>query len=322
MVDSQNNIINSVNYSPEWGAKGTGNTLQINESVWIPAIPTPGKINNTVAIDETVVNDKNDNSSENNQDSDTTKENENNASKISESTHSSTVNLSNYDKKTNLEVDSGRIRYGLINTPVEFKAFSNMEDTKKNVKYQWSFGDADSGGGDSPRHTYYFPGTYNIVLNARYIDEQAVDRTKIHIRKPEVNILLINRGQHVDIMLINQSNFEVNFGYFFFILEIDDNRDMKFNIPSDTIVDPNSEIMIPGEISGFILEDNILQNPINLLLQYSNGKNAAKFELNNQIKFSSEDVVLLNSFIEPNKKQEFNNVINMLENLNLKNLER
>jgi hypothetical protein len=119
---------------------------------------------------------------------------------------------------------------------------------------------------------------------------------------------LITRGELVDILLENQSDFEVNFGDFSFMLESivlaepETTTEMlaetpensskksnkstkssktpkspktikqKFNIPQDTIIDSNSNIKIASEISRFTLTESITEYVLNLY--YPNGKNA------------------------------------------------
>lgn len=299
LIDSEGNVVHSVNYSPEWGAKGTGNTLQlkIGSDDWIPAAKTPGSANSENPADESIESEsrtENDSGSGSGGDSGSNSSSiqSNSSTNTSNSAHSGQNELSDYSEKTSLEIGSGRTRFGIINSPIQFKAISNQDKNSK-IKYEWSFGDATSERNTNVDHAYYHAGTYNVVLNGEYMDEQATSRTKIHIREPIVDISLISRGETVDIMLKNDSDFEVNFGGFFFELEDilgenfsqsepDQKRNrkqqkQKFIIPKDTILDPKSQIIIAGEISGFGLG--------NITMYYPNGKFADNFVL-----FGAEEI--------------------------------
>jgi hypothetical protein len=270
IVDSEGNIIHNVIYSPEWGAKGTGNSLQYNGNDWISAEPTPGEVNNTEAVNE------------NEEETEGNTENTNDNTD-SNSTHSEQNDLSHEEEKINLKIGAGRTRYGIINSPIEFKAISNVEDKKK-VDYEWSFGDAGFKEGYSPEYTYYTEGEYNLVLNGEYLEENATTRTKVIIRKPEISIKLISSGKLVDIMLENKSDFEVNFGKFYFKL----NDEKVFKIPKDTILDKKSRIVISGEITRFEMKDLVDIN-----MYYPNGKFVFGDTLKNEDYINKDEIVSL-----------------------------
>jgi hypothetical protein len=267
IVDSENNIIHSVNYSPEWGAKGTGGTLQLKEGSndnYIPATPTPGYVNSNVIETEPDEDETDSDSSQNNSSSDTN-------NNTSDSSHSNQNPLTFETETVNLEIGAGRNRYGIINSPLKFKAISNSDKNSK-IDYEWSFGDAGSKTGTKPKYTYYKEGEYNVVLNAEYKEEEATTRTKVIIRNPEINIKLITSGKAVDILLENQSNFEVNLGGFYFILKDKNHKDQIFTIPGDTIVDAKSSILIANDITEFKFK-----NINTIYMYYPNGKYVDEF---------------------------------------------
>lgn len=299
IVNPEGETVHSVHYLPEWGAGSTGNSLQYNGEKWIPAVPTPGKTNANQAIDETEDDDSNNQDEDNSgsgQNAD--QNNQSNQNNSSESSHSGQNPLSNFAHKIDLEVGSGRVRYGVINSPLDFQAISNHEkistseeesSTNKTPRFYWSFGDAGNNRGDKITHTYYHEGEYNLVLNADYLNQSTTSRNKVIIRKPEIQVSLTTSGKLVDILLVNQSDFEVNFGHFSFrtlkkhsenSFENQDNfnsnrlkaSDNSFVIPPDTIIDANSQIKIAGELTDFKAENNQ-----GIIMYYPNGKSAARF---------------------------------------------
>lgn len=309
ILDSENNVLHTVTYSPEWGAKGTGNTLQLNGTDWIPGKPTPGTKNVTEPENESENSDDNQNESSNSGNTDSTTNNNDSAS-----THSADTDLSNYKKKTELEISAGRKRYGFINSPIKFRSNHNLEE-KSNVKFQWSFGDADSSKAENPKHTYYFPGEYNVVLNGEYQKEYAVSRTKVLIREPLLRSEITIRGKAVDILLINDSDFEVNLGEFFLVLDVNEDELERFEIAPDTIVDSKTKIKIPAEITDFILDK---ENPegaqLEVFLRYPNGKLAAKYihSAANSQNINPETLNVIRSFIDPDRVEELDLLMNNL----------
>lgn len=252
LVDDTDNIIHSVAYSPGWGAKGTGNTLQLDGELWIPAIPTIGYVNSTEPVLE---------GEEGGDDSGGTE-----TSSDDQSTHSSQTSLTTYTEKVDLKIGLGRVRYGLINTPIVFKVLNNSGE--ESGKHTWSFGDGESDRGEVVEHYYHAKGDYNIVLNSEYDNKDAVSRSKVIIREPKIELSLINRGKDVDILLINRGETEVNLGRFFLKFKYDNHR-QRFIFPKDTIIDSKSEIYLPYEVTNFSILSN---SPMSVSLYYPNNK--------------------------------------------------
>jgi hypothetical protein len=113
-------------------------------------------------------------------------------------------------------------------------------------KFLWSFGDGRQDKGQKIDHIYRAPGIYNVVLNALYAKSQATTRLKVTAVDVSVEILSISRGQHLDIVLKNLGDKEVNLGGF--VLK---SGSKLFKISQDTIVDPLSAITIPYQYTGF-----------------------------------------------------------------------
>jgi hypothetical protein len=120
----------------------------------------------------------------------------------------------------------------------------------------------------------------------------------------------------VDILLINDSDFEVNFGQFFFILELNDEKFADFKIPEDTILDPKSQITIASEISDFVFsEDPTQTEEIKLLFYYPNGKLASRFIVkNNNQQIDDQAIQKISSFIPEDRRAEFDAlIVNILD---------
>lgn len=272
IVDPNDQITSSVNYSPDWGANGTQNSLQLSDlagNVWIPADPTPNSDNKTVAEDESGTDMSG-------SDSGNSTENSKNDTK---STHSSQSEISNYNPKEDLEISIGRNRYVLVNTPVEFNIRHNGEDgddfNDSDLNVLWSFGDGDSGRGIKSKNIYYNLGEYNVVAtatlkNSDNTTEQAVSRAKVYVSAPSLVLELYfdqESGKDVDIMLKNESDQEINVGGF--TLE---SATGFFKIPKDTIISAQKSLILSHNKTK-------IDEFIGLSLNYPNSLAAAALEV-------------------------------------------
>ncbi len=263
-------VESTVTYTTEWGGAGTGNSLQLSEGVWIPALPSVGVSNATVPVDESSADTNSasiasTSTSSSSTDSTSSSSNSSNTTIYKNSTHDSTVSVSTYKPKVKFEVSVGRDRYGFINTPLSFVP-SHNQDTTSTMKFVWTSGDGDYVKNKKFEHTYMYEGEYNLVLNASYKGEQSVSRNKVFIRTPQITFRIINRGKLVDIMLENRGEFEVNVGGYVLVARgLTDNK--KFEFPADTIIGASKNAVIPGEISKFKFDEI----PAEVELLYPNG---------------------------------------------------
>ena len=251
LIDPNGVSVDTVAFVPGWGGNGNGNSLQLNNDTWIPADPTPGSVNLTEAEDESEEGEE-DSSSDDGEDSN--------------STHEVQVDLSDFKPKMGFEIYAGRERYALINTPLEFKIIHNLKEDIL-TEISWSFGDGGSEKGDDVRHIYYAPGVYNLVVNAKNSEEQAVYRTKVHVSEPNIDIFVQNSGKHVDLLLKNKSKKEINIGGFSVRTAED-----KFRIPEDTIISGEETLILSHEITNMEFSRYIKVN-------YPNGRSYFRQEL-------------------------------------------
>jgi hypothetical protein len=288
LVDPNGDSVDRVEYSPDWGANGTGNSLQIHENIWITADPTPNLANKTESEDESV--------DENNEDEGSGGSNNN--SSESNSTHSSQEDLSDFNPKIDLKISIGRERQTLINSPVEFKLLHNQvndENKPKNsgIKAIWSFGDGNSASGLSVKNIFYNTGEYNVLVTASKGGDQAVTRTKVYVTNPDINIQLVESGKHVDIMLKNSSKKEVNIGGFTLRA-----KESSFKIPKDTIISPQKSIILSHKTTE-------LHNLDELGLFYPTGDVAFSFGM-------KEDLLKLLKISDETNKKALIDIINKL----------
>ncbi len=167
--------------------------------------------------------------------------------------HSSSVKLSTFTKKTALQVGAGRTRTVLINTPVVFEAETNQNPSGSSGSkrgFLWTFGDGASKIGNTVTHVYRFPGEYNVVLNADYRGEHSVSRTRVSVINPDISITNVHPGASGYIEIRNNLKDEVNLNDW--KLSIGDD---SYIIPTDTIISAESSVRIPNQVSFMLPRD-------------------------------------------------------------------
>ncbi len=168
--------------------------------------------------------------------------------------------LSDVPEATKLAVGAGRPRLTTIGSPVIFKAITSGGDDR-GIIFTWSFGDGGSVNGEQAEHTYQFPGTYVVVVNAYQGEEQAVARTTVRVIDPQIAITAIEPTYRSYIELSNPSADEVNLMSWRLYA-----GPQYFVFPTDTILPPNSKVKYPLSTMYLPLEQTSA-----LTLQYPNG---------------------------------------------------
>jgi len=291
VVNSIEEIINSFNYLPEMGADGTGNSLQLNDSIWIPAEPTPFEVNMTEPVDESVSEDEDSGSSSASSGS--------SSNSSSDSTHSSVSDISNYKPKINLKVSAGRERYATLNSEVDFELIHN-QDTHKGLSVNWSMGDGTQLRGRNIDHIYNSAGTFNVVLNVENEEEIAVSRTKVYVSEPVIELDYSIWGKTVDVLLKNTLKKEINVGGF--MLKIQSDSEINtFRIVKDTIIDSGQTLNLNHKITDF----NLGAKNNDITLYYPNGEKLS----NTKIKENNRIYEILSPYLDDEKIAELEQIL-------------
>jgi hypothetical protein len=269
IVDPDENKISTVNYATDWGANGTGNSLQITEfranstgNDWIPADPTPFLANKTEA--------ENENSGDDTDSGDGSGSTGGSNNSDSDSTHSAINDLSDYKPKIDFKISAGRERHVTVNTPIEFELIHN-QDLNKGISASWSMGDGNLIRGRGIDYVYSSVGTYNVVVNAKFEDENVTARTKIHVSEPKIELNYQKSGKTVDVMLKNTTNKEINLGEYQIKY-----GPKNFKIAKDTIISPNSILILDSKITRFEINLESLLNKDEIELKYPNRETLTK----------------------------------------------
>lgn len=163
------------------------------------------------------------------------------------SAHFTALPLTNKKTEIKFEVGAGRNRLGTVGTPMEFKAESNKEFTRRTI-YKWSFGDGSTGEGETVTHAYQYPGEYIVVLNAQSSEGRAVSRSNVKIIPPEISI---THASPERIEISNNSTSEVNLYGRALV-----SGKQVFVFPEDTLIIPKQKISFSSEVTGLVSADS------------------------------------------------------------------
>lgn len=249
LVDSTGKNIHEISFSDTLGAKGDGNSLQLNDSLLISAPSTPGSKNETqTSIPESTV-------------STTTVS-------TTTSAHSSPKLIIKPKEQADFELSVGRDRVSSIKTPVYFEAYTSDDLSLRNTRYLWNFGDGNQEKGRKVEHFYKHPGLYNVVLNASFNNHFAVARSVIKVFKPELDVKINEEG----LVFSNLGSTELNIGGWKLKNE---EHSIKFIFPKDTIISPKTEIVFDREL--FITKDIVISTSTLVMdLFFPNGDKVLK----------------------------------------------
>lgn len=167
------------------------------------------------------------------------------------SLHSNPEDLSDYAGTQKFEISAGRERVGYVGVPIRFSEKSNKGTTCSFSDYIWTYGDGTKDIGEIVSHNYKFPGEYNVLLNGKCGDINAVSRTKVKILKPEITFTLISSG---DLEFTNLGKTEINMGDWVIKTTLG-----EFVFPEDTIISAGNKMVLSKEISKLFEAGNTIE---------------------------------------------------------------
>ena len=161
------------------------------------------------------------------------------------SAHDSPVSLSVVSASVPvIRASAGRARIASPRSPVRFTAAAYDGANKPlqgSVEYLWSFGDGAKAHGKESAHSYRFPGEYNVVLQVRAGELEAVARTTVTVTLPRVRVVAAEIGiQGSFIELLNEGKQELNLAGW----ELRSGRH-KFALPGNTIIGAGKRLKFP-----------------------------------------------------------------------------
>ena len=268
------------------GDNTTKNTMQWNGTSWITSVPTPKAKNGTENIEPSSSGSANDTDI----DTSINTESKTSSGSVVPSVHISPLPLSDVLDIRKILISAGTKRVVTVGQNVPFFAFQFDKDEKriKGGIFSWAFGDGGSATGEAVNHTYYYPGTYVVALNANSNDEEAVTRTEVLVIKPELEIVILGKeGDKTFVEVKNKSSHDINL----YEWELLGDNTKSFIFPKDTILKAHSSVQYPEEITGvFTVNTARLLN--------SQKKETARFEKRKEEKTETLAVISLETPIK------------------------
>ena len=178
-------------------------------------------------------------------------DNEDNPVSNSSSAHSSPSRLSTVSPIAKLEIEAGRDRLVLTGSQIKFRGEIVKENNLlKQPTFVWALGDGRSAKGVTVEHTYIFPGTYQVILNAKSGVVEAVDRLTVVVVEPELELNFKRTEGVIDI--VNKGSHEANIGGWRLV-----QGDNSFSFPVDTIIAAANLITLNYQIIGWDLSPTL-----------------------------------------------------------------
>lgn len=184
------------------------------------------------------------------------------------STHSGEEELSGYNEKTAFEISAGRERMALVGSPIEFNAkYTLLQSNQCTPSFNWSFGDGFEAAGNDVKHTYRYPGEYQVVLNGNCGNYSSISRTLTKVTAPNIIISDLPNG---DTEISNNAKTEVNIGNW----KIKSGQ-KEFIFPKDTIISANNKIILSKEDLNYSSSSErvSMNNPSGREVAYFNSRN-------------------------------------------------
>ena len=158
------------------------------------------------------------------------------------SAHSGTRGVTTVRRESSMMVDAGRAR--VVPAGAELSIDPALEGSPR-ASFLWAWGDGAESKGRRGRHTYRFPGTYAVVLNARGLGGAvATSRTVVTALAVQVAVSVTRDGPDLAVLIESQASQEINLGGF--TLEAGGE---SFVLPKDTILLPRGSLAVPNDLA-------------------------------------------------------------------------
>jgi hypothetical protein len=112
---------------------------------------------------------------------------DNDSSSDQTSSHYGANQVTSFKQDTDLKVSAGRDRVGIVGSPLEFVAETDLSYTNNSI-FVWNFGDGSEKVGEVLNHTYQYPGEYVVILNVSKGPAKAISRINVKVAPAELSI--------------------------------------------------------------------------------------------------------------------------------------
>lgn len=273
--------VDSVTYTSSQGGAGDGDTLQKIGNTWQGGIPTPGAVNTSFSS----INPS-------------SSQQETSPGSTTNAGTSNVTNSSSFPIEPQIFASAGEKKR--VATVGGVTIFSGMvwgikKEPIENARMLWNFGDGSTGEGKATTHTYRYPGTYIVTLNASSGYYSASDRVTIQATNADIIISSVGNSPSSFIELYNKSPYELDLSSW----SIHGGK-YTFIIPEHTFIASSGKIKFTGDITGIVSSESVP-----MALYYPNGSLAHSYSPAHVSNFSASS----SPMGENNKSTSIKNMI-------------
>ncbi|MSU56220.1 MAG: PKD domain-containing protein [Candidatus Taylorbacteria bacterium] len=230
--------VSQTTYTSGAGGAGDGNSLHFANNAWQPGVPTPGtETANPPPAPPQIPDVPSATTS-------TTVEEETSSPAPPPPANSGG---STWVYKPQMFVSALVPQKAVAGAPVVFDAAAVgiKKEPLPNARYIWSFGDGGVAEGKKVQHTYHYPATYTVLVDASSGEWSALDKKEITIAAPELVITGIKEGGDGYIEVKNNGQSEVDLSDWLLLA-----GSGSFRIPRGTLIGAKKAVPFPTAITG------------------------------------------------------------------------
>jgi len=225
-------------YASSAGGTGDGNSLHVVSNAWQASAPTPGTETAQLAPPPPQDPDVQNVATSTDMEAD---------AQTSAPHQSANSGGSSWVYKPQIFVSALVPQKAVAGAPVVFDAAAVgvKKEPLPNARYVWSFGDGGVAEGKKVQHTYHYPATYTVLVDASSGEWSALDKREISIAAPELTITGIKEGGDGYIEVKNSGQSEVDLSEWMLLA-----GSGSFRFPRGTVIGAKKTIPFPAAITG------------------------------------------------------------------------
>jgi len=238
LINPDGKNVDTLQYDPDVGADGNGNSLQLSDGRWIEAEPTPQAAN----ADQEAVDDSDDTNTNSNSDTDT-------ASQVLQPRPEQPESATREDRSEQtqtISVDAGSNMHAIAGTQIHLQGIATTTSgEREDAEVFWSLGNGDRKQSADVFYTYNHPGSYVATLVYRSDEHNKTDQITVDIVSPDIHIADRKTGSDGYIKIANDLQRDVNLSGWHVRAKGDTDT-----LPDYTIVRANTSLMLDNKATG------------------------------------------------------------------------
>lgn len=254
-------VVGGENWQEIGGDNTSKETAQYTSQGWVTDIATPKAQNKNGRVETST--------GESNNSSDIKEDEKPRVSMFKSGGKTKSLSLVTSNSVLKLETEMQDVAYVNQTVPFLVTSYGAGDTIMASLNYVWNFGDSYEAQGKKVEHSYKYPGTYVVTINAKYARHNETIRREITILPVSFSI---TENENGDIQIHNDSPYDVDISGFSV------KGDKEIFLPERSIILPKATITITKSRLG---------NGENLIVLYDNKNNPVA---SNFLKLQSEQI--------------------------------